>query len=132
MLTRLDHLVLNVADIDRTVDFYTRVFGLDVRYGEQGRVFLVAGSVQIKLHGPDFEAHPRASRPTPGSADLCFISALPVDELTRHLEALNITIEEGPVPRHGAAGELTSFYVRDPDGNLVELARPVRTSSTSA
>ncbi|MCM2973012.1 VOC family protein [Larsenimonas suaedae] len=130
MLTRLDHLVLNVRDIERTVDFYTRVLGFEVRYGDNGRTALVTGDLQIKLHGPDFEATPKANAPASGSMDLCFITTLDDDELTRHFDTLDVALEEGPVHRHGAAGALVSYYLRDPDGNLIELARPRRTADS--
>ncbi|RTR00446.1 VOC family protein [Halomonas nitroreducens] len=126
MLSGLDHLVITVTDISRAVDFYTRVLGLDVRYRDQERVDLMLGDMALRLHWTATDIQPRAATPTPGSLDLCLRSRLPLDEVRRHLEALSVEVELGPVTRQGAHGELESLYLRDPDGNLLEISRPVR------
>ncbi|GAA4633977.1 VOC family protein [Actinoallomurus vinaceus] len=119
---RLDHLVLTVADIDRTVDFYTRVLGMEpVTFGA-GRKALNFGPHKINLHRQGAEFEPKAARPTPGSADLCLITETPIDAVVRHLEDCGVPIEEGPVARTGAQGPITSVYFRDPDGNLIEVS----------
>ncbi len=120
----LDHLVLTVSDIDRTVAFYTRHLGMtEVRFGE-GRRALAFGSQKINLHRAGREYEPHAKAPMPGSADLCFLTLEPVEDLARRLEAEWIEIEEGPVAKTGATGPLRSIYIRDPDGNLIELSNP--------
>ncbi len=122
----LDHLVLTVADIARTCDFYTRALGMTVvRFGA-GRVALQFGRQKINLHQADRTFDPKAAAPTPGSADLCFLLAGSLEDAAAHLAALAIAIEEGPVERTGATGPIRSIYLRDPDGNLVELATPLR------
>ena len=128
----LDHLVLTVADIARTCDFYTRALGMRVaRFGE-GRVALHFGQQKINLHQADRTFDPKAKAPTPGSADLCFLVASALEEAITHLEALGIPIEEGPVERTGATGRIQSIYLRDPDGNLIELATPLVSSALAS
>ena len=124
-IDHLDHLVLTVADIEATVDFYTRVLGMQaVTFGE-GRKALGFGSQKINLHPADREFEPKAQRPTPGSADLCFIVATPLVEVVAHLERHGVAVVEGPVQRTGATGPIRSVYVRDPDLNLIELSNPL-------
>jgi catechol 2,3-dioxygenase-like lactoylglutathione lyase family enzyme len=121
-LLNLDHLVLTVTDIDASIDFYTRVLGMQkVEFGDQ-RVALAFGSSKINLHEVQRTFEPKAARPTPGSADLCLISATPLAEVMAGLAALGVPIEEGPVPRTGARGPIMSCYLRDPDGNLIEIS----------
>lgn len=121
----LDHLVLTVADIPRTCDFYARALGMEVvRFGE-GRVALKFGRQKINLHQADRTFDPKAARPTPGSADLCFLLGGTLEAAIAHVTKLAIPIEAGPIERTGANGPIRSIYVRDPDGNLVELAVPL-------
>jgi catechol 2,3-dioxygenase-like lactoylglutathione lyase family enzyme len=118
----LDHLVLTVADVGRTRDFYERVLGMEpVIFGE-GRHALAFGAQKINLHEVGREFEPKAAVPTPGSADLCFLTNAPVAEVVEHLEANDVEILEGPVRRTGAVGPITSVYFRDPDGNLIEVS----------
>ena len=121
-IERLDHLVLTVADIARTCEFYTRVLGMEVvRFGE-GRTALRFGQQKINLHQHGAEFEPKAQNPTPGSADLCFLTETPLDEVICHLGDCGITVLEGLVERTGATGPIRSVYIRDPDGNLVEVS----------
>ncbi|MBB3332627.1 catechol 2,3-dioxygenase-like lactoylglutathione lyase family enzyme [Halomonas campaniensis] len=129
MLSGLDHLVITVTDISRAVDFYSRVLGLEVRYRDRERVDLILGDLALRLHWTATDIEPRAATPTPGSIDICLRSLLPLDEVARHLEALEVEVELGPVPRQGATGLLESLYLRDPDGNLIEISRPLRPES---
>lgn len=121
-INRLDHFVLTVADIDATVDFYTRVLGMAQVTFRGDRKALTFGSSKINLHQAGREFEPKALRPTPGSADICLIADDPLDAVVAALEAAGVPIEEGPVERTGATGTITSVYVRDPDQNLVELS----------
>lgn len=124
-ISHLDHLVLTVADIETTVDFYTRVLGMQaVTFGE-GRKALAFGNQKINLHQAGREFEPKAERPTAGSADLCFIVATPLGEVIAHLQAQQVAIIEGPVQRTGATGPIRSVYLRDPDQNLIELSNPL-------
>ena len=121
-IDRLDHLVLTVRNITASCDFYSQVLGMDVVTFGNDRKALVFGKQKINLHEAGKEFEPKASRPTPGSADLCFIAREPLTSVMAHLEAQNIAIIEGPLPRTGAAGAITSIYVRDPDDNLIEIS----------
>ena len=100
-IDRLDHLVLTVADIDATVDFYTRVLGMDAVTFGAGRTALAFGRSKINLHGAGHEFEPKAHRPTPGSADLCLIAEGPLEQVIEDLAARGVPIEEGPVERTG-------------------------------
>jgi catechol 2,3-dioxygenase-like lactoylglutathione lyase family enzyme len=120
-IEQLDHLVRTVAKIDATVDFYSEVLGMDA-VSFDGRKALRFGDQKINLHQRGHEFNPRAAHPTPGSADLCFVTLTPLDEVVDYLTLLRIHIEEGPVERTGAVGKLRSVYIRDPDHNLVEIS----------
>jgi catechol 2,3-dioxygenase-like lactoylglutathione lyase family enzyme len=121
-VNRLDHLVLTVASIDATVDFYTRVIGLEAITFGTGRTALRFGTSKINLHEAGKEFEPKALRPTPGSADICLIVDDDIATVIADLTGAGITIEEGPVDRTGATGPIVSCYLRDPDQNLIELS----------
>jgi catechol 2,3-dioxygenase-like lactoylglutathione lyase family enzyme len=121
-LEGLDHLVLTVADLGRTIDFYTRVLGMREVTFSEGRKALAFGRQKLNLHVAGREFAPRAKTPVPGSADLCFIATTPLSAAMAHVRDCGVAIEEGPVPRTGAQGAMTSFYLRDPDGNLIEVS----------
>ncbi len=124
-INHLDHLVLTVQDIKRTIAFYTRVLNMqEITFGNN-RKGLLFGVQKINLHALGKEFEPKATQPTPGSADLCFIAATPMQEIIAHLAQENITIVEGPVRRLGANGPLQSVYFYDPDGNLIEVSNYV-------
>nr|MBO2476844.1 VOC family virulence protein [Bacillota bacterium] len=118
----LDHLVLTVADVEATCRFYSRVLGMEVVTFGQGRKALQFGSQKINLHQQGREFEPKAARPTPGSADLCFLTTVPLSDVVAHLQSAGVAIVEGPVQRTGATGPILSVYFRDPDGNLIEVA----------
>jgi catechol 2,3-dioxygenase-like lactoylglutathione lyase family enzyme len=119
---RLDHLVLTVKDVAATLSFYTRVLGMEeVTFGA-GRKALAFGRQKINLHEAGREFEPKADAPTPGSGDLCFITETPLEEVQAHLEANGIEILLPPSPRTGARGPIISLYLRDPDGNLIEIS----------
>lgn len=121
-IDRLDHLVLTVREIEATIRFYVTALGMEkVTFGA-GRVALSFGNSKINLHEAGKEFEPKAENPTPGSADLCFITGTPLDVVEAHFQAVGIPILEGPVKRTGATGPITSLYVRDPDRNLIELS----------
>ena len=120
---RIDHLVLTVRDIEATSDFYTRVLGMQVITFGNGRKALQFGEQKINLHEVGKEFEPKAIKPTPGSGDMCFITQVPLNEVIEHMRSQGVEIVEGPVSRTGAMGPIESVYVRDPDGNLVEVGR---------
>ncbi|MCC5516781.1 VOC family protein [Vibrio splendidus] len=121
-ISHLDHLVLTVTDLQVTVDFYQRVLGMKpIEFGE-GRLALSFGTQKINLHLRGSEFEPKARRVQVGSADLCFITNTPIAEVAEHIQAQGVVIEEGPVQRTGATGKIVSVYIRDPDGNLIEVS----------
>lgn len=122
-IDRIDHLVLTVRDIEATCDFYARVFGMQVVTFGDDRKALQFGQQKINLHEAGKEFEPKATRPTPGSGDICFITQLPLKEVIEHMRSQGVEIVEGPVEKTGAMGPIESVYVRDPDGNLLEVGR---------
>jgi catechol 2,3-dioxygenase-like lactoylglutathione lyase family enzyme len=121
-IERLDHLVLTVHDIQATCAFYERVLGMEIVTFGSGRYALQFGQQKINLHQAGKEFEPKAARPTPGSADLCFITSVPLTQVIAHIQACDIAIVEGPVARTGAQGPIESVYIRDLDENLIEIA----------
>jgi catechol 2,3-dioxygenase-like lactoylglutathione lyase family enzyme len=121
-IDRLDHLVLTVADIERTCTFYTQVLGMEIVTFGEGRTALKYGRQKINLHPADHIPGLVADKPTPGSADLCFITQLPLGEVMVHLERCGAAVVAGPGPRAGAIGTIQSVYIRDPDRNLIEIS----------
>jgi catechol 2,3-dioxygenase-like lactoylglutathione lyase family enzyme len=120
----IDHFVLATRDLDKCLAFYTGVLGMTLeRFGE-GRIALRFGGQKINVHPPGYTASIAARRPTPGSLDLCFLAACPLDEVIARLHQHKIPIELGPCLRAGARFAIRSVYVRDPDDNLVEIAEP--------
>jgi catechol 2,3-dioxygenase-like lactoylglutathione lyase family enzyme len=125
MIDHLDHIVLTTSRTEQCVDFYTRVLGMKFeRFGAQGRMALKFGAQKINLHEKGREFEPRATLAAPGTLDICFIAAVPLAEVIARLEAAKVAIIEGPVMKTGARGPIRSVYVRDPDGNLVEISEP--------
>jgi catechol 2,3-dioxygenase-like lactoylglutathione lyase family enzyme len=123
---RLDHLVLTVADVEASVAFYERALGMSaITFGE-GRRALALGEQKINLHPHGKEFEPKAARATPGSADLCFLTDVPLADVLAHLAGQAVVVIEGPVRRTGATGPILSVYFRDPDGNLIEVANRIR------
>lgn len=118
----LDHLVLTVASIPVSTAFYTRALGMTAVTFAAGRHALAFGEQKINLHEAGHEFEPKARHPVPGSADLCLHTDVPLLEVMAHLAACQVSVIEGPVRRTGATGPLLSIYLRDPDGNLIEIA----------
>ena len=118
----IDHIVLTVRDIEATCNFYSQVLGMQVTTFGASRKALSFGCQKINLHQVGREFEPKAAKPTPGAADLCFLTSAPLETVIAHLNNLHIKIELGPIARTGARGKLHSVYVRDPDDNLVEIA----------
>ncbi len=120
-IDRIDHFVLTVQNIEATCDFYMRVLGMQVVTFGDGRKALQFGEQKINLHKAGKEFEPKAMNPTPGSGDICFITSVPLKAVIEHIRSCGVEIVEGPVRRTGAIGPIESVYVRDPDGNLVEV-----------
>ncbi len=130
----LDHLVLTVADIERSCAFYAETLGMQVirfsaanaggadRTTVAQRTALRFGDQKINLHPSGSEFEPKAGHPVAGSADLCFITETPITAVIAHLDSLAVPVLLGPVPRTGARDRLMSVYIRDPDNNLIEIS----------
>jgi len=121
-IDRIDHIVITAFDLERTLDFYQRVLGMEPITFAGGRRGLAFGRQKINLHQSGREFEPKALKPTPGSIDLCFITETPLAEVAAHLRQCGVAIAEGPVPKTGAMGPMMSVYFRDPDGNLIEVS----------
>jgi catechol 2,3-dioxygenase-like lactoylglutathione lyase family enzyme len=121
-LRRIDHVVLTVADMEATIDFYVRALGMrHVVTGE--RHALHFGDCKLNLHPEVNDLPPlKAAVPTLGSEDICLVADGTIDDVVSELRAAGVEIEEGPVARDGALGPMTSLYFRDPDANLVEIS----------
>lgn len=122
-LAGLDHIVLTVRDIEASCAFYERALGMEVVRMASGRTALHFAGHKINLHRAGAEFVPHAAHPAPGTGDFCLLTDLPMETVVAHLEERGVAIELGPVEREGARGPMISAYFRDPDGNLVELAR---------
>lgn len=122
MIDHLDHLVLTTADEPACVHFYVNVLGMKLETFGQGRKAFRFGQQKINLHVKGAEFEPKAHLPVPGAMDLCFIAAVPLDEVMSHVKAQGVNIVEGPVRRTGAAYPIRSIYLRDPDLNLIEIS----------
>jgi catechol 2,3-dioxygenase-like lactoylglutathione lyase family enzyme len=121
-IDRIDHIVITAHDVERTLDFYQRVLGMEPITFAGGRRGLAFGRQKINLHQAGREYEPKALKPNPGSMDLCFITETPLEDVIAQLKSQGVAIAEGPVPKTGALGPMTSVYFRDPDGNLIEVS----------
>ena len=124
-INSIDHFVLTVRNIEATCEFYTRVLGMQVVTFADERKALQFGQQKINLHQAGKEFEPKAMSPIPGSGDFCLITQTPLYEVIAHIRSYGIEIVEGPVQKTGAIGTLNSVYLRDPDGNLVEVSNYV-------
>ncbi|WP_127308425.1 VOC family protein [Neisseria meningitidis] len=121
-ISALDHLVLTVADIDRTIAFYTQILGMEeVSFGNN-RKALLFGSQKINLHARGAEIQPNAQHAACGTADLCLLTDTPLETVLQELSAHGIKPLSGIAARTGAMGKIQSVYLRDPDGNLLEIS----------
>jgi catechol 2,3-dioxygenase-like lactoylglutathione lyase family enzyme len=121
-IKNLDHLVLTVANLESTCKFYSLALGMEIIEFGENRKALKFGNQKINLHQYGCEFEPKAFKPMPGTADLCFITDFPLQEVMQELKEKCIEVEEGPVERTGANGKIISVYLRDPDMNLIEVS----------
>jgi catechol 2,3-dioxygenase-like lactoylglutathione lyase family enzyme len=131
-IDRIDHIVLTVADLERTLGFYSRVLGMEPVTFAGGRRGLAFGRQKLNLHQAGREFEPKALKPVPGAIDLCFITETPLEAVIAHLKGCGVVIADGPVPKTGALGPMQSVYFRDPDGNLLEVSNYPREGSGGA
>jgi catechol 2,3-dioxygenase-like lactoylglutathione lyase family enzyme len=122
-VNRIDHLVLNVADLEASAEWYGRVLGMRREIAD-GRTIMWFGEQKLHLRpvGVGQAEWFTAQNPATGSDDLCFATDEDVDAITSHLASSGVAIEVGPVERAGARGAMTSVYCRDPDGSLIEIS----------
>ncbi len=118
----IDHLVLTVNNTEVTCNFYCYVLSMEVVTFGNCRKALQSGSFKINLHEFGNEFEPKANHPTCGSVDICFITNTPLPQVQEHIAACGVEIIAGPVTRTGAIGAIESIYLRDPDGNLIEVS----------
>ena len=118
----IDHVVFTVKDIEATCKFYSKVLGMEIVTFGQGRKALAFGSQKINLQQLGRESTLIAEKPTSGSADICFITSVPLSDVIAHLNSCGVNLIGGPVERDGARGLMMSVYFRDPDLNLVEVS----------
>lgn len=123
MIDHIDHIVLTTSDEAACIDFYVGLLGMRLETFGANRKAFVFGSQKINLHVKGSEFEPKAHLPVPGALDLCFIVAIPLEQVVERLREHSATIVEGPVRRTGARGPIESVYLRDPDLNLIELSR---------
>jgi catechol 2,3-dioxygenase-like lactoylglutathione lyase family enzyme len=124
-IDRLDHLVLNVKDVEITASWYQRVLGMErEEFGADDRTALKFGGQKINVRPADADlgTWPTGVNDAPGGADLCFVTAVGPEDVIGHLHSCGVAILAGPVDRTGALGPIRSVYCRDPDGNLIEIS----------
>lgn len=126
LVDALDHLVLTVQSIPRSIAFYERVLGMEAREFKPGRYALHFGRQKINLHEVGHVVDPNVKHATPGSADVCFLTRMPLAEVSAHLQREQVAIVQGPVRATGAQATLQSLYFYDPDENLIEVANEVQ------
>jgi catechol 2,3-dioxygenase-like lactoylglutathione lyase family enzyme len=119
---RVDHVVVNCRDVERTADWYVRVLGMTRETFGEGRTALRFGNQKLNLRPTGAQNWVTAAVDEPGTLDLCFIAEEDPDVVGAHLRECGVEITEGPVTKTGALGPMTSHYCRDPDDNLIEVA----------
>jgi catechol 2,3-dioxygenase-like lactoylglutathione lyase family enzyme len=125
----LDHLVINVADVARSAEWYRKILGMEIRvfdpgHGKPTRTSLIFGHQKINVRPRDADKVEwfTADHEAAGSDDLCFLTSATPQDVVAHLQACDVAIEEGPTAKQGARGTLRSVYCRDPDGSLIEIS----------
>ena len=127
MITAIDHIVITAQDMDKTIHFYCDILGMTLQRfsppdGSADRVAVSFGQQKINLHDAASPYIPHARHPVAGAVDICFLSDVTVENWCKRFEDFSVSIENGPVSKTGATGPLWSIYVRDPDGNLIEIS----------
>ena len=127
-LEKIDHVVITVKNLNKTIDFYTNILGMKLEKfssssnNNQIRYAVSFGSQKINIHEEKKPLKPNALNPSSGSMDICFISQNKINDWMNHLEKKGINIEFGPEQKTGALGPILSIYIRDPDFNLIEIS----------
>ena len=127
-LEKIDHVVITVKNLNKTIDFYTNILGMKLEQfsssldNNQSRYAVNFGSQKINIHEEIKPIKPNALNPSSGSMDICFISKNKINDWVHHLVKKGINVEIGPERKTGALGPILSIYVRDPDFNLIEIS----------
>jgi catechol 2,3-dioxygenase-like lactoylglutathione lyase family enzyme len=127
-ISRIDHVALVVNDIEETKEFYTKVLGMEARRFSKTRKALVFGNQKIHLYKKGEEDEVKQKRSAPGSLNICFITEEPMLDIVAHLHSCGVRIMDGPTKRNGALGKMISVYIKDPDGNLIEISNYIEAS----
>ena len=130
MLFNIDHVVITVSDINKSIDFYSNILGMQLQEflsstDNVKRKSLKFGKQKINLHEASKPFKPHANNPIPGTMDICFLSEINIDDWIQIFNKFNVRIEDGPVQKTGANGPIRSIYVRDPDKNLIEISNQI-------
>ena len=130
MSFNIDHVVITVSDINKSIDFYSNILGMELQEFVSStdylkRKSLKFGKQKINLHEASKPFKPHANNPIPGAMDICFLSEINIDDWIKIFNKFNIKIEDGPVKKNGANGPIRSIYVRDPDKNLIEISNQI-------
>ena len=130
MLFNIDHVVITVSDINKSIDFYSNILGMQLQEflsstDNVKRKSLIFGKQKINLHEASKPFKPHANNPIPGTMDICFLSEINIDDWIKIFNKFNVKIEDGPVQKIGANGPIRSIYVRDPDKNLIEISNQI-------
>ena len=130
MSFNIDHVVITVSDINKSIDFYSNILGMELQEFSSStdnvkRKSLKFGNQKINLHEVSKPFKPHANNPIPGAMDICFLSEINIDDWIKIFNKFNIKIEDGPVKKTGANGPIRSIYVRDPDKNLIEISNQI-------
>ncbi|MBP2057161.1 catechol-2,3-dioxygenase [Lactobacillus colini] len=123
-IINLDHMVLTVKNLSVSKKFYHEVIGLPIVDEQKNNfVSLRCGNSLIRLRQlSNAVGAIVADKLQIGVFDFCLETSASVNEILDNFKRFNISIAQGPVTKNGAKGSMTSIYVRDPDGNLVEIS----------
>ena len=126
----IDHVVITVFDINKSVHFYSNILGMELQEflsstDNTKRKSLKFGRQKINLHEVSKPFKPHANKPLPGTMDICFISEININDWIKIFDNFDIKIEDGPVKKTGANGPIRSIYIRDPDKNLIEISNQI-------
>lgn len=128
-VTAIDHIVLNVNDVEVSAEWYSKILGMkreqiDPTNGGNKRNILLFGNQKINLRPKNDSQEDwfTAKNAIQGTADLCFLVETSPDVVVQHLKYHGVEIELGPVMKDGARGKIHSVYCRDPDGSLIEIS----------
>ncbi len=130
MILSIDHIVITISDMKKTIHFYSDILGMEINqfYSKSDNTYrksLKFGKQKINLHEASNPYKPNAEVALPGTLDICFLTDEPLSHWIKIFNKNNVTIESGPILKTGAIGPIESIYVRDPDKNLIEISNQI-------